>query len=444
MAEQSLESLQRGQAAQISQDIIRQSEAHNQKLLANGRQLWETAHSHLAAILRQLDPDYDESCEKSNHPLQEFCDDDLYYLISVRLQVLLDASRRDVLYRKEDLSELERNRELLRELSQKYNHLDRSHKELQEDSRRLKAENASLNSHLSGQRQAQKEEISVSADPVGEVPAPAPLPDWQIPKDAPPWMQTWRANRGFERGALFIQVMGDTGKALRPALVRAVTRWLGLSQSNNSVVEVLNNLVLAEDGRPALVEEIEAVGQPGVTAGGKHPLVLRLTAEGKIAYQFLTGRQAVENQYDRLIRRHSSSEQTILNIQAAEALEEWGGYQIQAETQPVQLSNGETYLPDITAVDHRTGEILFIEIERDVPKDQLARKQKWINAWQSSNGNVYVFCDNLNSQRVVQAEINRALGRLKFNSYLTNLYSLRMGKRSEKDGSIWLASRRGR
>jgi hypothetical protein len=439
LAEQSLESLQRGQSAQISQDIIRQSEAQNRKLQANAQQLWETAHCHLAAIVRQLDPDYDESCEKASRPLQTLDDSDLSYLISVRLQALLEKARR-----KEDFSELDRTRELLRELELKYNRLERTHTEVQEANRRLKAEVSGMKTHLSALRQAQKEEISVSADPMGESTSPAPLPDWQIPEHAPAWIKAWRESRSFERGALFIQVMGDTGKSLRPSLVRTVTGWLGLAQGNNSVVEILNRLALSEDGRPVLVEEIETIGQPGGSAGGNNPSVLRLTLEGREAYQLLSEREAQENEYDRLLRRHSSPEHTILNIQAAEALEEWGGYQVQAQAQPVQLPNGETYIPDITAADRCTGEMIFVEVERNVSKDQLARKQRWLNAYNASNGNLYVFCDNLNCQRAVQGEINRALGQLKFNSYLTNLYGLRMGKRSEKDGGVWLACRRGR
>jgi len=88
--------------------------------------------------------------------------------------------------------------------------------------------------------------------------------------------------------------------------------------------------------------------------------------------------------------------------------------------------------------------LIFVEVERDVHKDHHARKQRWLNAYHASNGNLYVFCDNLNCQRAVQAEINHALGGLNYNSYLTNLHGLRNEKRSGKDGGIWLASRQER
>ena len=131
-----------------------------------------------------------------------------------------------------------------------------------------------------------------------------------------------------------------------------------------------------------------------------------------------------------------------MNIQAAEFLAE-EGYQIRGLAQAIQLSNGETYIPDIIAADPKIGEVIFIEVERDVHKDQTARKQKWMKLFEASNGNLYVFCDNLNCQRTIQGEINVALGGLVYNSFLTNLHGLRKEKRSEKDGSIWLSQLRG-
>ena len=54
----------------------------------NSQNLWENAHKQLVALLRFLDQDYDESCEKANHSLESFSDDDLAYLIHVRLRAI--------------------------------------------------------------------------------------------------------------------------------------------------------------------------------------------------------------------------------------------------------------------------------------------------------------------------------------------------------------------
>ena len=120
------------------------------------------------------------------------------------------------------------------------------------------------------------------------------------------------------------------------------------------------------------------------------------------------------------------------------------GYQLRGQAQEIQLANGETFIPDIIAADPKSGEVIFIEVERDVHKDQMARKQKWMKLYEASNGNLYVFCDNLKCQRAIQGEINIALGGLVYNSFLTNLHGLRKEKRSEKDGSIWLSQLRGK
>ena len=169
--------------------------------------------------------------------------------------------------------------------------------------------------------------------------------------------------------------------------------------------------------------------------------MLHLTRDGQVAYQVLTGKIPKVNEFDALIRHHSSPEHTILNIQAGEILVD-EGYRIQGRAQSINLSNGETYIPDITAVDSKTGEVIFVEVERDVSKDQISRKTKWMKFYEASNRNLYVFCDNLNCQRAIQGEINLALSGLSYNSFLTNLHGLRNGKRAGKDDSIWFSQRR--
>jgi len=105
--------------------------------------------------------------------------------------------------------------------------------------------------------------------------------------------------------------------------------------------------------------------------------VLHLTQNGQVAYQVLSGKPLKENEFDKLMRHHSSPEHTILNIQAGEILVD-EGYKIRGRAQSINLSNGETYIPDIIAVDHKTGEVIFIEVERDVSKDHISRKTNGI------------------------------------------------------------------
>lgn len=434
MADFSLEKFQRNQSIQISKDIIGQSEEHEQKMQVNAQKLWENAHLQLVALLRFLDQEYDESCEKAHRPLRLFTDADLAYLILVRLRTLKsEASKKED---PEEIIEIKRN---LNDLSQKYENLEQEFLAEKELIEKLQAEKIALEAHLSALRQVQKEIVPLknkSPDLVADNPSTLP--------SIPDWIKTWKESKTFEKMSTAILVMGEMGIALRPTIIKVMAKRLSLSAANKNLDEALNWLMTTEDKScPILIELIGGVLEQGSSSGGNQPAVLHLTQDGQVAYQVLSGKPPKENEFDMLIRHHSSPEHTILNIQAGEILVD-EGYQIRGRAQSINLSNGETYIPDIVAVDPKTGEVIFIEVERDVSKDQVSRKQKWMKFYEASNGNLYVFCDNLNCQRTIQGEINLALGGLAYNSYLTNLHGVRSGKRSERDISIWLSQRKGK
>jgi len=429
----SLEDFQKYQSNQISRDIIGQSEAHEQKMQIEAQKLWVNAHQHLVTLLRFMDQDYDESCEKANRPLESFSDNDLAYLIHVRLRAWHGKASE---YGKPgDVIEIKRN---LEEITQKYAVLEQELLNSKEKNKKIQGEKTALEVHLSALRQAQKIELTQDNQ--------SAIPDTYNPTNLtyiPDWMKTWQERKTFEKTSTAILVMGDMGMALRPSIIREMAKRLSVSETNKSLNEGLNWLIVPEENSfPILIEAVHGTPEQGSSSGGNQPAVLHLTTHGRFAYQTLTGKIPEENEYDILIKQHSSPEHTILNIQAAEILVETG-YFIRGKAQEIQLSNGETYIPDIIAADPKTGGLIFVEIERDTHKDQISRKQKWMKLFEASNGNLYVFCDNLNCQRAIQGEINLALGELVYNSFLTNLHGIRKGKRSEKDGSIWFSQRRG-
>ena len=437
MVDLSLEEFQRSQSEQISREIIGQSEAQEQKMQTNWQKAWETAHQHLVVLLRFLDKDYDEACEKSNHPLEKFTDDDLAYLVHIRIRAMLDDQKK-----KDKPGEVSEIRNQLKELSQKYAELEQANANLLETNKRIQAENVGLNSHLSVLRQAQKEVLHQTVPEAMSIAEISVVPGNSI--SLPIWIKPWQESKGFEKSSMAILIMGDTGKALRPSIIKEMAKRLSLSTDNNSLDEAVSRLLTQEENlHPSLIEKIEGIPEQGSSSGGNNPDVLSLTEDGKVVYQVLTGKPPKENEFELLIRCHSTPEHTILNIQATEILAD-AGYLIKGQAQEIQLSNGGTFIPDIITVDQSSGELIFVEVERDVHKDQIARKQKWMNLYEASNGNLYVFCDNLTGQRAIQGEINLALGGLHFNSFLTNLHGLRNGKRSEKNGSIWLSIRRGK
>ena len=434
MVDLTLEEFQRNQSNRISREIIGQSEEHEQKMQANAQKLWENAHKYLVALLRLLDQDYDESCEKATRPLESFSDDDLAYLIHVRLRALQGDATKKV--KPNEMIEVKRS---LQELSQKYAGLEQENADLLEKNKQVQAENANLNSHLSALRQAQRNVLTHDEENIRS--AASNLTVLDNSTSLPDWIGVWRSSKSFEKTSTVIHVIGETGKALRPSITKEMARRLSLSVDNGSLDEAINKLLSTEEGsHPILIERIEAIPEQGSSSGGNNPDILRLIDDGKIAFQILFGQIPKENEYDHLIHYHSSPEHTILNIQTSEILAE-AGYLIKAQAQEIQLPNGSTFIPDIVAVDRSTGELIFIEVEHDVNKGQTARKLKWMNLYEASNGNLYVFCDNLTCQRAVQGEINLALGGLTYNSFLTNLHGLRSGKRSE-NGSIWLSIKR--
>ncbi len=433
MVDFTLEEFQRNQSIRISRDIIGQSEEHEQKMQTNAQKSWENAHKQLVALLRFLDQDYDESCEKATRPLESFSDDDLAYLIHVRLRAMQgDASKKA---KPNEIIEVKRS---LQELSQKYANLEQSFLAIQEMNKKLLAEKSALEAHLSALRQVQKDVVSLDIQSPNLVTDnPGTL------TTIPDWIKTWKESKTFEKTSTAILVMGEMGIALRPTIIRLIAKRLSLSAANKNLDEALNWLMTTEDkSSPILIEQIGGVLEQGSSSGGNQPAVLHLTQDGQVAFQVLSGKPPKENEFDMLIKHHSSPEHTILNIQAGEILVD-EGYQIRGRAQSIDLSNGETYIPDIVAVDPKSGEVIFIEVERDVSKDQVSRKQKWMKFYEASNGNLYVFCDNLNCQRTIQGEINLALGGLAYNSFLTNLHGIRNGKRAEKDRSIWFSQRRG-
>ena len=433
MVDLTLEEFQRNQSTRISREIIGQSEEHEQKMQANAQKLWENAHKHLVALLRLLDQDYDESCEKATRPLESFSDDDMAYLIHVRLRALQGSASKKI-----EPLEINELKQSLKELNQKYSDLEQELIATQESKKNIQAEKAALEAHLSALRQVQKDVVSLdiqSPNPVNDNPGTlTTIPDW---------IKTWKESKTFEKTSTAILVMGEMGIALRPTIIKMMAKRLLLSAANKNLDEALNWLMTSEDKScPILIELIGGVLEQGSSSGGNQPAVLHLTKDGQVAYQVLSGKPPKENEFDMLIRHHSSPEHTILNIQAGEILVD-EGYRIRGRAQSINLSNGETYIPDIVAVDPKTGEVIFIEVERVVSKDQVSRKQKWMKFYEASNGNLYVFCDNLNCQRTIQGEVNLALGGLAYNSFLTNLHGIRNGKRAEKDGSIWFSQRRG-
>jgi septal ring factor EnvC (AmiA/AmiB activator) len=106
----------------------------------------------LVALLRFLDQDYDESCEKATRPLESFSDDDLAYLIHVRLRAM--QGNASIKKMPDKAIQLKHS---LKELSQKHADLEQTLLATQDLNKKLLAEKSALEAHLSALRQVQKD-----------------------------------------------------------------------------------------------------------------------------------------------------------------------------------------------------------------------------------------------------------------------------------------------
>ncbi len=438
MAGDELIAHQAEQANRISEEIVRQSLEHQMMLQENAERKWQKCHLYLVELLRCLDSDYFDACQKSGHAPDQFADENLYPLVDMRIRALqknlIQATRPD------SSKELQNQ---LREAIQKLQDSREEEIRLREINDQLHAENQQLNAHLQAIKQIQRKPDIVQINPVE--PKEEPLADsitTQIDGTEPEWMKSWKGERAFEKEAAALILIGETGRSLRPSLIELLAKKLSLSPTNSSLSEAFTHL-LTLDTNSGLIEVLDVFSRQGASTGGNHPDIFRLTERGRIAYISLTGKQPQESEFDRLLKKHKSPEHTVLNIQAEEALTEFGGYEIVEQAPDIQLPDSSLFIPDLVALDKKNGEMIFVEVERDVSKDRSLRKRKWKNVMDATNGNIYVFCDNISCERSIQSEINRSLEDARFNSHLTNLNSLRKGNRAP-DGGIWLSVRKSR
>lgn len=423
------------QASRISDEIVRQSIEHQQALQVNAERKWKTSHHALVQIVRSLDPDYYDACQKSGHSIEQFEDEGMHHWIEIHIKSL--QNRLTQMTRPDNSATLQNS---LDEAFLKIETAQREEGRLREIIQHLQTENQQLSTHLHAIQQVQRPKDTDLAE---EMRTRQELRreeiSGQVASNEPGWMKEWRNGRTFQKESTALMLMGETGKALRPMLINLLAEKLNLSPTNSSLSETFNRL-LNLDASGGLTVLMDVFNQPGATTGGNHPDILRLSDRGRLAYEYLTNKQPAENEYERLIRKHKSPEHTVLNIQASEALVDFGGYKIVHEAPDIQLPDGSVFVPDLVVLDQKTGETIFIEVERDTNKDRTSRTRKWKNVMTATNGNIYVVCDNISCERAIQAEINQALGEARFNSHLTNLNSLRKGKRAQ-DGGIWLSVR---
>lgn len=424
---------QQMQANAVAEAFLRDTAREQQRKLEMLEGMYAAAHHGLVSFLTLLDPDFIDTCVKNGQPIHRLDDRLVQQRVIAAIKKLKERNAALESGQKvtPEAGTTESNR-LVMEWEQLQVRLGQYQHEIQA----LKQENEQLRLQVAATVQvAQKvqDEEKVKEGSGGTLPSPIAQ---GVPE--PDWMTAWRQSKTYARDSVFLSLIGETGMSRQPTIKKLAAEKLDLRLDNGSLSKPIERLVSA-DG-PQLLESIDDFEKSGSDAGGALPKFYRLTDRGRQAYWMLTGRNAIECEYDRLLKLHKTPEHTFLNMRAMDILEDIGDYSVKLQNPEIKLSDGSLFIPDIVVQKSGTDEVIYVEVERGTGKDTGFRVQKWTNLYAASGGRIYIICDTKRTVKALTSEINSALAGYTYHSHLTDLEELQMKKRG-KDGSIWIYQR---
>jgi hypothetical protein len=428
MAEATLSHQQAQQADLLSGAYLGEIEKEQASKVQDLQQQYAIAHSGLVSFLTLLDPDTIEKWIKSGKTLAQLDDRFVQMRVTDLLKSLREKAFLPACGSGEDGQKAVRDLENQnRELRGAFDQAKRRIAELEQENRSLRAQNSV---------QAQVEQL-VQKD----IQNPANAKDAEDASPVtkgiaePAWMVDWRKKTSFDRDTSIISVMGETGISRRPLIIHLAASRMGVKPENSAIVDAINRVE-----KRALIEKLDLFEKRGSETGGVNPYLYRLTEQGRQAYWLLSGKNALECEFDVLMRHHKTPEHTLLNMRVREFLEDHKVYQVLLESAALALPDGHRFEPDITAKDLATGEFVYIEVEREANKDTQSRVQKWQSLHVASNGNIRVICDKPGFMRKLASEINFALSGLQFSTYISNMDEIEQTLVTK--GNIWIMERR--
>ena len=424
MATDALSQQQTQQADLLTGAYLDQIEKEHSERMQDLRHAYAIAHSGLVSFLTLLDPGYIDGWIKSGKTLAQLDD----RLVQMRVTDLLKQLREKPLVSSSEVNaELQKcNLELKNQNQALQDTLARAKQQIEA----LEQENRGLQAQNSVKQQVEQfvqKEQSTGNEPVGS-------PVWQGMAE-PPWMSEWRKRTSFDRDAILLTVIGETGISRRPKIIQLATIRAEANPGNSSIGDAILRIE-----KRGLIERLDLFEKRGSETGGVLPYLYRLTDQGRQAYWLLSGKNALECEFDVLMKRHKSPEHTLLNMKAREFLEDHQVYQVLLEAAALVLPDGHKFEPDITARDVSTGEVIYIEVEREANKDAQTRVQKWQNFFGASHGNIRVICDKPGFMRKLASEINFALSGQRFATYISNMEEIEETLAAK--GHIWVMERR--
>ena len=246
-------------------------------------------------------------------------------------------------------------------------------------------------------------------------------------------MASWRQAETFERDAGILKMIAETGLARRPVIETQAAEILGIKKAGGSIQALMSRLVDLN-----LIETFRPWAADGAGTGGRHPDLVRLTDQGRLAYWLLTSHAAAGERIRSIARAPRIARAHLAQPAGCRCARE-AGYQISLTPPEITLPDGGLFRPDLAISDDQ-GVTHFVEVEHDVDKNIEQRQAKWRNFYQASGGKMFVVCDNRSCMRNIRSEINYCLRNRPLLVSLTNLADLQTGKRGEGD-SVWLEAR---
>jgi hypothetical protein len=431
MDENPLSDQQQMRANLVSQAYLQDTAREQQRKLEKLEALYAVAHNGLVSFLTLLDPDFIDTCIKQGQTINKLDDRVVQQRVIAAIKELKEKAALPEEYHPTNEIISNHGTEWVNEENQALKHqLETTHQEIAA----LQRENEQLRVQVSASIQvAQKVQLEESLDMPRQALSPI---EHGIPE--PEWMAVWRQTKTFTRDSVFLCLIGETGLSRQPSIKKLAAAKLDLRLDNGSLSKPIERL--SDSTGPCLVENIEDFAKTGSVAGGALPKFFRLTDRGRQAYWMLTGKNAVECEYDRLIKQHKTPEHTFLNLRTMDILEEIGNFAIVLQTPEIRLPDGSQFVPDIVSQKNGTQELIYVEVELGKGKDTEYRVQKWVNLCTASHGQIYVVCDTKKAVKRLTSEINSALAGYVYSSHLTDLEELQAKKRG-KDGSMWIYQR---
>ena len=215
------------------------------------------------------------------------------------------------------------------------------------------------------------------------------------------WFEEWRGSRSFERDRDLVQLLGATGKCLRPELLDQIAESWKVDPKSGSLRGIVSRL----ESQWELLEILK----PKSDRRGNAPHFFRLTERGQKAYLALFGEKARPSQLDELLKRHKNLEHVLLNLEASHMLRTRLNAAVDLYPPRIMLDDGRQFVPDLAATLPDSDETIYVECERH--RTNRRQERKWQNIYDGTGGRIYIICPTKQIRSQVTSEINEWAGR---------------------------------